>query len=56
MKYALIDKANDANGGSKLHHLVTMPFVLGVTFGVGCYIAKVIVNSPLMKNIVNTTA
>lgn len=27
------------------------PLLLGIAFGTGCYVAKVILNSPLMKDI-----
>ena len=30
--------------------------MLGIAFGAGCYVAKVILNSPIMSNIVQTTA
>lgn len=33
-----------------------MPFLLGIAFGTGCYVAKVIINSPLMNGIVTATA
>jgi hypothetical protein len=56
MKYETIGKAIDADEDSKIYHIVQKPFLLGIVFGVGCYIAKVIINSPLMKNIVETTA
>jgi len=57
MKYTLIDKAdNEAEDEYKWHYLVKLPFLLGLTFGAGCYIAKVIINSPFMNNIVLKTA
>jgi hypothetical protein len=57
MKYTLIDKANDeAEDQYKWHYLIKLPFLLGLTFGAGCYLAKVIINSPLMTKIVNKTA
>ena len=57
MKYTLVDKANDeAEDQYKWHYLIKLPFVLGLTFGAGCYLAKVIINSPFMTNIVNKTA
>jgi hypothetical protein len=32
------------------------PFLLGLAFGAGCYVAKIIINSPIMSNIVDVTA
>ena len=31
------------------------PLMVGIAFGAGCYVAKVILNSPLMSNIVDAT-
>lgn len=31
--------------------MVAKPLLLGLAFGAGCYIAKVLLNSPLMKDI-----
>jgi len=57
MKYTIVDKAdNEAEDEYRWHYLVKLPFLLGLTFGAGCYIAKVLINSPFMSNIVNKTA
>ena len=41
---------------TKWEKIIIMPFLLGIAFGAGCYIAKVVINSPLMYGIVNATA
>lgn len=33
--------------------MILKPVLLGITFGTGCYIAKVVLNSPLMKDIMD---
>lgn len=35
---------------------VLKPLLLGLAFGAGCYVAKVIINCPLMTDIVDATA
>ena len=40
---------------SKWRSMVVRPFLLGVALGAGCYVAKVILNTPVMKSIVNST-
>lgn len=56
-------KYNDVNEGVDASHdrldwrkACLKPFLLGLAFGAGCYLAKVIINSPLMSKIVATTA
>ena len=48
-----ITKGKDNDSNWKKY--VLTPFVLGLTFGAGCYVAKVILNTPVMKRIVSTT-
>jgi hypothetical protein len=57
MKYTRVFKAaNLSEEDSKWKHIVVAPLLLGIAFGTGCYIAKFIINCPLMNTIVNATA
>jgi hypothetical protein len=53
MKYAQVSEAGRQEFEWKKY--VAKPLILGLAFGTGCYLAKVIINSPLMENIVNVT-
>ena len=57
MKYKAIENyLKNPDESINWKKMALTPFVLGIAFGAGCYIAKVIINSPLMSNITNTTA
>lgn len=52
MKYCHITKAQKSEGFS-WQALVLMPIILGFTYGAGCYIAKVIIESPLVSPLID---
>lgn len=47
---------NDSPNEPDWKKIMLRPFLLGLAFGMGCYVAKVIINSPIMSNIVDVTA
>lgn len=55
MKFAHLEGVAKNKEDSNWRKYVVTPFVLGLTFGLGCYVAKVIMNSPIMEGIVTTT-
>ena len=57
MKFAYIEKIiKDKEGEYNWKGIVLTPLLLGLAFGTGCYVAKVILTSPLMNQIVKATA
>lgn len=57
MKYTSVEKVlRRKEEESFWKNTVLKPFLLGLAFGAGCYIAKVIINCPLMTKIVDATA
>ena len=57
MKYKAIENyLRNPDESINWKKMALTPFLLGIAFGAGCYVAKVIINSPLMSNITNTTA
>jgi hypothetical protein len=49
MKYVHMDKAiTDSEDHIEWKEVVLRPFLLGIAFGAGCYVAKLILNSPIM--------
>ena len=57
MKFDYIERIQkEKENESKWTSMVLRPLLLGVTLGAGCYVAKVILNSPIMNSIVNSTA
>jgi hypothetical protein len=57
MKYTSVEKIlRGKEEESFWKSVILKSFLLGLAFGTGCYIAKVIINCPLMTNIVDTAA
>lgn len=57
MNYIEVEKVAKNKGEPTFwKNMVIKPLLLGMAFGAGCYIAKVIINSPLMASIVEATA
>ena len=56
MKFAYVSSAikNEENENT-WNRYILKPFLLGIAFGAGCYVAKIILTSPLMSNIVDKT-
>lgn len=56
MKFIQIwDVVKNEEDESKWKSWVMKPLLLGIAFGAGCYVSKVILTSPLMSNIVSKT-
>lgn len=56
MKYTTVERAIENRDGSPdWKRIVVQPLLLGLVFGAGCYVAKVILESPLMSGIVDAT-
>lgn len=54
MKYVHMDKAiTDSEDHIEWKEVVLKPFLLGIAFGAGCYVAKLILNSPVMEGIMD---
>lgn len=55
MKFVQVEKVIKKEGDEQLDwkEIVLRPLVLGFAFGTGCYIAKVILNCPLMGGIMD---
>jgi hypothetical protein len=52
MKFTHVEKAmSDSENQVEWKTVLLKPFLLGVAFGTGCYIAKVILNCPIMSDI-----
>lgn len=57
MKYTSVEKLiKGKEEDSFWKSTLFKPLLLGLAFGTGCYLAKVIINCPLMKDIVDATA
>jgi hypothetical protein len=54
MKYIHMDKAiTESEDHIEWKEVVLMPFFHGIAFGVGCYLAKLILNLPVMEDIMD---
>lgn len=52
MKFVQIEKTIVDNQNTvSWRENIMKPLLLGVTFGTGCYIAKILLNSPLLREI-----
>ena len=52
MKYSQVDEAiTKSEDQLEWKQIILKPLLLGVAFGTGCYVAKIILNSPIMGSI-----
>ena len=56
MKFSDVESTiKNQENESNWQRFVFRPLLIGIAFGAGCYVAKVILKSPLMINIVDKT-
>jgi hypothetical protein len=56
MKYDTVERTiENRDGSADWKRIVLRPLLLGLAFGAGCYVAKVIIECPLMSGIVAAT-